>query len=106
MPGSSNRGMSPTSPSVASSSTMEDQEKLIMEMNELSEDGTMRRSTDMEFGKDEEQDTLLPMDSNKPTEPPKASVRTAVTWMVINTLATVGIVGFPHTHRARMFLIR
>ncbi|SPO02769.1 related to integral membrane protein [Cephalotrichum gorgonifer] len=84
--------ISPRSPSLASSSTMEDKERLVVEMNELSEDGTSKRSTDLEFRKEEEQEALLSTDDDKKPEPPKTSFRTALLWMMVNTLATIGIV--------------
>ncbi|MBE3050283.1 hypothetical protein IMZ48_48860 [Candidatus Bathyarchaeota archaeon] len=87
MAGSS--GGSPRSPSLASSATVEDREKLAVEMDELAGGGSSRESADLDFGKEEEQHALLPDDG---PEPPKSSFRTAVIWMVVNTLATIGIV--------------
>lgn len=85
------------SPSLASSAPAEDQEKLAMEMNVLPVSSS-RNSTDAELGKEgeEEQDGLLRADG-KPAEPPKENFRAAVMWMVINTLATIGIVSL-HPH--------
>lgn len=82
---------SPRSPSLASSATA-DEEKLTIEMNELSGDGPSRKSADFDFDKEEEQDALLPVEDSKPAEPAKSGFATAVTWMVVNTLATIGIV--------------
>lgn len=80
------------SPSLASSAAA-DQEKLTMEMDELSGEGPSRKSTDLDYGKEEEeQDVLLPAGDSKPEEPAKSSSAAAVTWMVVNTLATIGIV--------------
>lgn len=87
----SSRGL-PRSPSLASSATADGQEKHAVEMDELAEDGPSRRSADRDFGKEEEQDALLPAEDNKPEEPPKRSFATAVIWMAVNTLATIGIV--------------
>lgn len=42
---------------------------------------------------DSEDDTLLTQANEKKEEPPKASFRSALIWMVTNTLATIGIVG-------------
>ncbi len=51
---------------------------------------------EMEMGSDVERAELLPAAVNvaqeKATEPEKATVRSAVIWMVVNTLATIGIV--------------
>jgi hypothetical protein len=80
------------SPSLSSSTTADGQEKITMEMNELSGDGPSRKSADLDFGKEEEQDTLLPVEDSKPAEPAKTSTATAVSWMIVNTLATIGIV--------------
>lgn len=44
-----------------------------------------------EEGDHREDDELLPQDLEKP-EPPKASARSGIVWIVVNTLATVGIV--------------
>ena len=87
------------SPSPATSAVVEDQEKFGVEMDDLAAGGPSRTSTDVELGKEgeEEQDGLLRAD-DKPAEPPKDSFRAAVTWMVINTLATIGIVSL-HPHR-------
>lgn len=82
---------------------MAEQEKFAVEMNDLAAAGPSRTSTDAELGKEteEEHDGLLHA-KDKPAEPPKESFRAAVTWMVINTLATIGIVSLdsqnpPHT---------
>ncbi|KEZ42903.1 Solute carrier family 35 member E3 [Scedosporium apiospermum] len=82
----------PKSPSISSSTTMEEHEKLMMEMSELDDNGNPKRSTDLEFNKREEEENLLPGGNEKPAEPAKSSFRAALTWMGINTLATVGIV--------------
>ncbi|PKS12963.1 hypothetical protein jhhlp_000304 [Lomentospora prolificans] len=82
----------PRSPSLSSSTTMDDHEKLVMEMSELDDNGNPRKSTDLEFNDGEEKETLLPQGTEKPAEPEKSSFKAALTWMVINTLATVGIV--------------
>ena len=55
----------------------------------------MKTPEEMEIG-DEERAELIPtavhVAQEKATEPEKATVRSAVIWMVINTLATIGIV--------------
>lgn len=85
------------SPSPATSAVAGEQEKFGMEMSDMSA-GPSRASTDAELGKEreDEQEALLQADE-KPAEPPKNSFRAAVMWMVINTLATIGIVS-PHPH--------
>jgi solute carrier family 35, member E3 len=56
----------------------------------------MKTPEEMEIG-DEERAELIPsvvhVAQEKATEPEKATVRSAVIWMVVNTLATIGIVG-------------
>lgn len=44
-----------------------------------------------EFEHTEDQE-LLPQEQEKQPEPPKASARSGLIWIVVNTLATVGIV--------------
>ncbi len=55
----------------------------------------MKTPEEMEIG-DEERAELIPaavhVVQEKATEPEKVTVRSAVIWMVINTLATIGIV--------------
>lgn len=80
----------PRSPSLASSATAEDHEKPAVEMGELAA-SPPRQSADLDFDKEEELDALLP-GADRPTDPPKSSFTTAVLWMVVNTLATIGIV--------------
>ena len=50
---------------------------------------------EMEMGSDIERAELLPPAIPKVQEPEKGSVRAAVVWMVVNTLATIGIVRLP-----------
>lgn len=47
---------------------------------------------DLEGGSDIERAELLPTASAQPHVPEKSSARAAVIWMVVNTLATIGIV--------------
>ncbi|KFY89401.1 hypothetical protein V500_05717 [Pseudogymnoascus sp. VKM F-4518 (FW-2643)] len=47
---------------------------------------------DLEGGSDIERAELLPTASQQPHTPEKSSARAAVIWMVVNTLATIGIV--------------
>lgn len=85
-------------PSVSSSSaetaTHEDNEKLAR----LDPSGPgleeLKGPEDMDVGDGHEHDGLLPPQDEKP-EPPKSTFTTALIWMVVNTLATVGIVGLP-----------
>jgi solute carrier family 35 protein E3 len=46
-----------------------------------------------DIGEDVERAELLPQEEEKPLTAPDNSTRTAVIWMVVNTLATIGIVG-------------
>ena len=43
-------------------------------------------------GEDPEDARLLPQENEKPAQPPKNSFLASLAWMVINTLATIGIV--------------
>jgi hypothetical protein len=52
----------------------------------------------------DEKQELLPQQAKKQVEDPKAKLRSAIAWMVVNTLATVGIVsrkGYHSTFTAR-----
>lgn len=64
----------------------------------------MKKPEEMDIG-DEERAELIPaavhVVQEKATEPEKATVRSAVIWMVINTLATIGIV-CPHHENIRL----
>lgn len=40
----------------------------------------------------DEKENLLPQEAPKPIENPKAKLRSAITWMAVNTFATIGIV--------------
>jgi solute carrier family 35, member E3 len=64
----------------------------------------MKTPEEMEIG-DEERAELIPaavhVVQEKATEPEKVTVRSAVIWMVINTLATIGIVG-PNLETTRL----
>jgi solute carrier family 35, member E3 len=64
----------------------------------------MKTPEEMEIG-DEERAELIPaavhVVQEMATEPEKATVRSAVIWMVINTLATIGIV-CPHLKTTRL----
>lgn len=67
----------------------------------------MKTPEEMEIG-DEEKAELIPaamhVAQEKATEPEKATVRSAMIWMVINTLATIGIV-CPHLETIRLRLL-
>ncbi len=59
----------------------------------------------LELGDDVERAELLPAEDEKPSQPkPDSSVRTAFVWMVVNTLATIGIVssGFSDASKRRL----
>ncbi|KAH6694014.1 solute carrier family 35 member E3 [Plectosphaerella plurivora] len=63
---------------------------------EAEEKGTAIKSPDFEDNQyqDEvnEKEGLLPQEAPKPVENPKAKLRSAITWMAVNTFATIGIV--------------
>lgn len=48
-----------------------------------------------------EDEELLPQEMEKKPEPPKASAASGMVWIVVNTLATVGIVGAQKVHSGR-----
>jgi solute carrier family 35 protein E3 len=50
-----------------------------------------RRSDDFELGKEVETEDLLPVEHEKVQEAP-STVRSSILWMIVNTLATIGIV--------------
>jgi solute carrier family 35, member E3 len=84
-----------TSSSVAEAETFDDNEK----HSTMSEtDGSfvkLKSPEDLEIGDgdDIERAELLPVEHEKPPQPaPEASVRSSFVWMVVNTLATIGIV--------------
>jgi solute carrier family 35 protein E3 len=82
-------------PSIASSVTEAD--TYDEEKNTRMSDGSfvkLKSPEEMELGDDVERANLLPQDDEKPTAPakPDNSTRTAIIWMVVNTLATIGIV--------------
>lgn len=53
----------------------------------------LKSPEDLELGDDDERAEMLPVEHEKPAQPaPEASVRSSFIWMVVNTLATIGIV--------------
>jgi solute carrier family 35, member E3 len=57
----------------------------------------LKSPEDLELGDgdDIEREELLPAEHEKPAQPtPETSLRSAFVWMVVNTLATIGIVSF------------
>ncbi|KAE8444405.1 hypothetical protein EG329_000605 [Mollisiaceae sp. DMI_Dod_QoI] len=54
----------------------------------------LKSPEEMEIGDDVERAELLPEEHEKPPQPkqPETSMRSAIIWMVVNTLATIGIV--------------
>jgi solute carrier family 35, member E3 len=65
----------------------------------------LKSPEDLELGDDDERAEMLPAEHEKPAQPaPEASVRSSFIWMVVNTLATIGIVSLEfqepiRTHR-------
>lgn len=84
-------------PSISSSVT----EAEAFDENEKSSSSTdggfvnLKSPEEMEIGDDVERAELLPGDHEKPppAKQPETSMRSSVIWMVVNTLATIGIVG-------------
>jgi solute carrier family 35 protein E3 len=54
----------------------------------------LEKQEDLEGRGEGEDEGLLPQESEKP-EPPKSTLKSSVIWMVVNTLATIGIVCAP-----------
>ncbi len=53
----------------------------------------LKSPEDLEVGDDIETAELLPAEDEKPPQPkPEPSARSALVWMLVNTLATIGIV--------------
>lgn len=79
------------SSSSADTATHEENEKLAR--LDQSEDGMekLRSPDDLEIGDEREDDDLLPREPEK-QEPPKSTFRSSLIWMIVNTLATIGIV--------------
>jgi len=85
-------------PSISSGSSTEPE--IIFDENEknrkTSSEGSyvnMKTPEEMEIGDDEERGDLLPQMSQEKAEPvPENSVRSGAMWMIVNTLATIGIV--------------
>lgn len=55
----------------------------------------LKSPEEMEIGDDVERAELLPAEHEKPppAKQPETSMRSSIVWMVVNTLATIGIVG-------------
>jgi solute carrier family 35 protein E3 len=81
------------SSSSADTATHEDNDKLAridpIESSSLEE---LKRPEELEIGDEEEGDVLLPQHDDEKPEPPKSSFTSSLIWMVVNTLATIGIV--------------
>lgn len=81
--------------SFASSSTeagiLEDREKLGTFDNLENDASKQMSSDDMALGEVEREDDMLLLRVDGETVSPKSSFGSAVVWMVVNTLATVGI---------------
>ena len=67
--------------------TYEENEKLVS----IHKDEESHPREEMEIAEEREDAAMLPQETEKP-EPAKSSTRSAIIWMVINTLATIGIV--------------
>lgn len=74
--------------SSAETATSPENEKLAR--LDQSEDG-LEKQGDLEIGDEREDDGLLPQETEKP-EPPKSTFKSSFIWMIVNTLATIGIV--------------
>lgn len=80
------------SSSSAETAIPEDNEKLAARLDHRDHDlEELKSPDDLEIGDDHEDDGLLPQQDEKP-KPPKSTFASSLTWMVVNTLATIGIV--------------
>ncbi|TPX13774.1 uncharacterized protein E0L32_005718 [Thyridium curvatum] len=80
--------------SIASSSTEAgayDENERLAKLDHTEDGMKSKTPEEMEMGDESEDKTLLPQETEKP-QPPKNSFLSALIWMVINTLATIGIV--------------
>jgi solute carrier family 35 protein E3 len=93
----SSRGVRTPSVSSSSAETATHEENGKLARSDQHEDGFEKlvRPEDMEMGDEREDDDLLPQVSEK-TEPPKSTFTSSAIWMVVNTLATIGIVSRPY----------
>lgn len=83
--------------SIASSSTEAgayDENERLAKLDHTEDGMKSKTPEEMEMGDESEDKTLLPQETEKP-QPPKNSFLSALIWMVINTLATIGIVRDP-----------
>lgn len=87
-------------PSIISSSspteadTLDDNEKHGTPSSSEADFVKLRSPDELDIGDDVERAELLPQqDEEKSPSSPDNSTRTAIIWMVVNTLATIGIVG-------------
>lgn len=83
------RRVSEASSHTENGGTYEENEKLAS----IQKDEESHPREEMEIAEDREDAAMLPQETEKP-EPAKSSTRNAIIWMVINTLATIGIVSF------------
>jgi hypothetical protein len=76
-------------------------------LNKNGDDGDEQRfSDDLETADDREDAGLLPQEGRAEQPPPKSNFTSGLTWMVVNTLATIGIVNttFPPFHTTQSYL--
>jgi solute carrier family 35, member E3 len=80
------------SSSSAETATHEENEKLArLDHTEEGNFEKLKTPEELEIEEEGEDDGLLPKEPEK-EEPPKSTFASSLTWMVINTLATIGIV--------------
>lgn len=86
----------PSSSSSITNESFDDSEKHAVDASFVK----VKTPDDVELGDEVERVELLPADQEKPAPAkPDNSTRTAVIWMVVNTLATIGIVSsVPRRH--------
>ncbi|KAK3375196.1 solute carrier family 35 member E3 [Podospora didyma] len=84
-----------SSNAAADTPTHDDEVKLArLDRSSFGDEEKLKSPEDLEVREEGEDDDLLPQDTEKPLPevPQKSSFATGLTWMVINTLATIGIV--------------
>jgi solute carrier family 35 protein E3 len=86
------------SSSVTEAENFDDNEKNGMISSSEGSYVKLKSPEEMDIGDVESAELLPQEDKSKPPSTPDNSTRTAVIWMVVNTLATIGIVGLLSLH--------
>jgi len=89
-----------SSSSAETRTSLQENEKLAGFDSTSDDEEKLRSPNELDIGEDDEDDNLLQREVEglrleEPTPPPKTSFSTALMWMAVNTIATVGIVSLP-----------